>query len=159
MHYLKQDCLLSCICLEVDHGCLLPKVGQINLTSQGQRLPALWRKHLANESSILQFLSERVNRNLPFKQRLLSIIEQSKSDSSIQIAAANAITILVKSGFQFNRADLRGIRISGADLSLGIFDSTLLSGADLRDVNLRRTWLRGADLKEARLDGAQFGEL
>ncbi|KAF9360228.1 hypothetical protein BGX26_010134 [Mortierella sp. AD094] len=69
-----------------------------------------------------------------------------------RIAAANAITILVRSGTQFNGADLREIKIPGADLSL-------LEGADLRKVNLQNIWLRQANLRGTQMDGVQFGEL
>ncbi|KAG0015959.1 hypothetical protein BGZ80_009516 [Entomortierella chlamydospora] len=118
----------------------------------------LGKRSLVGESSILQFLSERVKQHSVFKDQLLSVIERSKTDKTARIAAANAITILVRAGVQFNEADLRGIQIPGADLSYGVFDSAQLEGADLLNVNLRNTWLREADLSGAQMTGVQFGE-
>ncbi|KAF9996869.1 Transducin (beta)-like 1 X-linked receptor 1, partial [Entomortierella chlamydospora] len=106
----------------------------------------------------LEFLVERAHKHLPFRTNLLEIIEHSKTDKSVHKAAANAITILVKAGIDFNGADLRNIRIQGADLSYGMFDSAQLDGADLREVNLRNIWLRGSNLSNARMKGARFGE-
>ncbi|KAG0273585.1 hypothetical protein BGZ97_010676, partial [Linnemannia gamsii] len=79
----------------------------------------LSQRNLVTEPSIIQFLSERVQLCQGFKQQLLAFIEQSKTDGRASCAAANAITILVKAGVSFHNADLRGIRVPGADLSGG----------------------------------------
>jgi len=120
--------------------------------------PLVWRT-LVNDHSLLEFLVERVKQEPLFKKRLLGYIECSKQDDKWRKAAANAITILVRAGVQFVGADLRGIRIPGADLSYGIFDSACLQDTDLRKVNFRGTWLRQADMSRAEMKGAQFGEL
>ncbi|KAF9354086.1 hypothetical protein BGX34_011228 [Mortierella sp. NVP85] len=120
--------------------------------------PLMWRSFV-KDHSLLEFLEERVQQEPVFKKQLLSYIEYSKKDKKWRVAAANAITILVRSGCQFNGADLRGIRIPGADLSYGAFDSVLLQEADLRKVNLRGVWMRQADLSRTQMTGVQFGEL
>ena len=120
--------------------------------------PLAWR-YLVDEPSILQFLGERVQQEPVFKQQLLNYIEHSKTDKKWRTAAANAITILVRAEVQFNGKDLRGIRIPGADLSFGVFDSAQLQAADLRQVNLRGAWLCRADMSGSQLGGVQFGEL
>jgi len=119
--------------------------------------PLAW-KSFVKEPSILQFLQERVQQSSTFKDLLYSYIIHSKMDKKWRIAAANAITILVRAGVQFVDADLQGIQIPGADLSYGVFDSAKLEGADLRKVCLRGAWLRQADLRGARMQGVQFGE-
>ncbi|KAF9347819.1 hypothetical protein BGX26_000736, partial [Mortierella sp. AD094] len=119
----------------------------------------LGRKDLVGEPSILQFLAERAKEQHVFKQQLHSVIQQSKTDPTVAVAAANAITVLVKAGVQFNGADLRGIKIPGADLSYGVFDLAHLEGSDLSNVNLRNVWLREANLDGARMTGVRFGEL
>ncbi|KAF9086824.1 hypothetical protein BGX27_003093, partial [Mortierella sp. AM989] len=119
---------------------------------------ALARHNFVKEPSILQFLAGRAHQEPHFKEQLLSVIEHSKIDETASRAAANAITVLVRAGVQFNRADLQGIRIPGADLSYGVFDSAKLQGADLTNVNLRNVWLRDADLSRAQMEGVQFGE-
>ncbi|KAG0347541.1 hypothetical protein BGZ54_004890, partial [Gamsiella multidivaricata] len=118
----------------------------------------LARRSFVDEPSILHFLAERVQQEPLFKQQLLVMIECSKTDKEARKAAANAITILVKAGVQFNRADLKGIQIPGADLSYGAFDSAQLQGADLRKVNLRNVWLRQGNLNNAQMARVQFGE-
>ncbi|KAF9136314.1 hypothetical protein BGW39_000030 [Mortierella sp. 14UC] len=119
----------------------------------------LFRRSLLTEPSILQFLGDRVKQHPWFKQHLLGLIELSKSDSQSSQAATNAITILVRAGVAFNGADLRGIRIPGADLSGGQFDSAQLQGADLTGVNLTKAWIRQVDFRGACMEGARFGEL
>ncbi|KAG0019265.1 hypothetical protein BGZ80_006045 [Entomortierella chlamydospora] len=119
----------------------------------------LGRRNFVKERSILQFLVERVQQQPGFKVQLHAVIEESKTDKKWRIAAANAITLLVKAGVQFNQADLRDINIPGADISNGVFDSAQLQGSDLRKVNLQNAWLRQADLSGAQLSGVLFGEL
>ncbi|KAG0282986.1 hypothetical protein BGZ97_008746, partial [Linnemannia gamsii] len=115
--------------------------------------------NLVAESSIIQFLVERVQLDPGFKQQLLAFIEQSKTDERASCAAANAITILVKAGVLFHGADLRGIRVPGADLSGGQFDSAQLQEAELTGVNLTGSWIRQADFSKARMEEVTFGEL
>ncbi|KAF9174643.1 hypothetical protein BGX21_011381, partial [Mortierella sp. AD011] len=118
------------------------------------------RRPIVNEPSILQFLVERATKYIKLRDRLRALIERSKTDKkSARIAAANAITILVRVGVQFNGEDLRNVNIPGANLSFGVFDSARFGKADLRKVNLKNTWLRNADLSEANMAGVQFGEL
>ncbi|KAF9984884.1 hypothetical protein BGZ65_012345, partial [Modicella reniformis] len=119
--------------------------------------PLIW-KSFVNERSLMQFLQERVQHAPLFKEELLIFIEDSKVDKKWRTAAANAITILVRAGVQFNGTDLRGIQIPMADLSHGVFDSVQFQGADLRRVNFRNAWLRQADFRKARMSGVQFGE-
>ncbi|KAG0053362.1 hypothetical protein BGZ83_001256 [Gryganskiella cystojenkinii] len=119
--------------------------------------PLMWRSFVG-EPSILQFLAERVQQEPHFKQQLLGMIEHSKIEKESRKAAANAITILVRAGIRFNRADLRGIQVPGADLSGGEFDSAQLQGADLRKANLRNIWLHQANLNNAQMAGVEFGE-
>ncbi|OAQ27426.1 WD40 repeat-like protein [Linnemannia elongata AG-77] len=119
----------------------------------------LSQRSLLLEPSIIQFLAERVQLHSSFKNQLLDIIELSKTDEQAARAAANAITILVKAGVSFNGADLRGIRVPGADLSGGQFDTAQMQEADLTGVNLTMSWIRQADLSKARMEGVEFGEL
>ncbi|KAG9072005.1 hypothetical protein KI688_006224 [Linnemannia hyalina] len=119
----------------------------------------LYQRNLLEEPSIIQFLCDRVNQDPTFGQQLRAIIDQSKTDSSVTTAATNAITILVSAGVAFHSADLRGVKIPGADLSDGQFDSAQFQGANLKGVDLSRSWLRQADLSHAELEGVRFGEL
>ncbi|WP_284269810.1 NACHT and WD40 repeat domain-containing protein, partial [Mycoavidus cysteinexigens] len=114
--------------------------------------------NVVEDVAIQRFLVERVQQNGGLLKPLLAWIKASTSQDSVSMAAANAITILVKAGVQFNAADLKGVQIPGADLSFGVFDSAQLQGADLSEVNFRNSWLRHADLSAAKMAGVRFGE-
>ncbi len=114
---------------------------------------------IVQEPAILDFLVEQVTQQSDFKQHLYDWIEASKTQAVCSQGAANAITVLVRAEVQFNDVNLQDIRIPGADLSYGVFDSAQLQRADLSKTNLTGIWLRNADLTGARMDGVQFGEL
>ncbi|GJJ70075.1 hypothetical protein EMPS_02424 [Entomortierella parvispora] len=123
-----------------------------------ESISVLFRKNFVHQPSIIGFLADRVHHSEEFKNQLHDIITLSKTDQRVSQAAANAITILIRSGERFNGEDLRGIRVPGADLSYGDFDSALLQGADLRNTILRNAWLHRADLSNSQMGGATFGE-
>ncbi|UUM21030.1 NACHT domain-containing protein [Mycoavidus sp. SF9855] len=125
---------------------------------RAQRELSLSPKHWIGDLGVVRLLTERVWQEPTFKEQLLAIIERSKTDKSVRQTAANAMTILVRAGVQFNGADLKSIQIPGADLSFGVFDSVQLQGADLRKAHLRTSWLRNANLSGAQMAGVQFGE-
>ncbi|KAG0256812.1 hypothetical protein BGZ95_005394, partial [Linnemannia exigua] len=56
----------------------------------------LFTRNLIAESSVIQFLCERVKQCPGVEEQLLAVIEQSKTNPTASIAAANAITILVR---------------------------------------------------------------
>ncbi len=112
---------------------------------------------LVSDPGVFKFLQERVQKNTRLKEKLLNWVERSKTEE-VQLIAANAMTLLVKAGVQFNNKDLKGIRVPGADLSYGVFDSAQLQGADLRRAKFRTSWLREANLSGAQMAGVQFGE-
>ncbi|KAF9903879.1 hypothetical protein EC991_003216 [Linnemannia zychae] len=114
---------------------------------------------MVDEPSILQFLAERAELEPRFKDRLFAAVNESKLDSTVSQAAANAISILVKAGVRFNGADLRGIRIPGANIRGGEFDYADIEGADLSDVNLSKAWLRQVNFESTQMEGVYFGEL
>ncbi|KAG0301958.1 hypothetical protein BGZ98_007917 [Dissophora globulifera] len=105
-----------------------------------------------DEPSVLQLLAERIKQGSAptFKEKLMGYIKGSRKDKNLRIAAANAITILIRAGVRFSGEDFRGIKVPTADLSSGIFDFAQLQGADLR--------LHKADLSDANIDEARLGE-
>lgn len=136
------------------------------LWEQSQQAPAVKEtallniRSLVNEPDVLDFLAEWVKQYPAFAAHLHAWVEASKDpDAPVTTGAANAITILVRASVSFKEADLRGIRVPGADLSFGVFDKAQLQGADLRHTSLRTSWLRQADLRGAKMEGVQFGEL
>ncbi|OAQ24233.1 WD40 repeat-like protein [Linnemannia elongata AG-77] len=130
-----------------------------SVTSPTINAHPLSQRNLVAEPSIIQFLAERVQVDSEFKDDLLAIIELSKTDEQAAQAATNAITILVRAGVRFNGKDYRGIRVPGADMSGGQFDSAQLQGADLTGVNFTKSWIRQADFTKAQMEGIRFGEM
>ncbi|KAG0047029.1 Target of rapamycin complex subunit lst8 [Gryganskiella cystojenkinii] len=119
----------------------------------------LGQQSLLPEPSIIDFLAERVRQRASFKDQLLEILWLSKRDVSVSVAAANAMTILVRAGVHFNGADLKRIQIPGSDLSRGQFDSAQFQGANLSGANFSKAWLRQADFSKTNMDGVFFGEM
>ncbi|BBE09761.1 Myosin heavy-chain kinase [Mycoavidus cysteinexigens] len=131
----------------------------LNDSDQVDQKGLLNRFNLVEDVAIQRFLVERVRQNKALMKPLLAWIKASKQVESVSQGAANAITILVKAGIQFNGMDLKGIRIPVADLSFGMFDSAQLQGSDLSGVKFSTSWLREANLSGAQMSGVQFGEL
>ncbi|KAF9899269.1 hypothetical protein EC991_009216, partial [Linnemannia zychae] len=115
---------------------------------------------ITKHAFVILLLAYRVRNSPDFKELLEETVRQSRNNPSTdQTLAANAMTILVRSGMRFNSADLQGIKIRGANLTGGEFDSADLRNADLRNTILDKCCLRGARLEGAKLDGAEFGVL
>ncbi|KAG0290642.1 hypothetical protein BGZ97_006130, partial [Linnemannia gamsii] len=115
--------------------------------------------NIAKRSMAVQFLADRVQKSQFFKEQLVETVRESRYNKTTDhTLAANAMTILVRSGMRFNSADLRDIKIKGANLTGGEFDSADLRNSDLRDVTFDKCWLRQVDFMGAQLEGAQFGE-
>ncbi len=124
------------------------------------------REFSFNEQSItkspdlLLWLAERSQEDESFKEHLMDFLERSKAYQGhlIEIAAANAITILNRSGVEFTRQNLSGVRIPGADLSHNDLTGVDLSYANLKGVNFSRAMLFDAQLTGACLQEVRFGE-
>ncbi|CAO3567052.1 unnamed protein product [Mortierella alpina] len=141
----------------VDSTCSFDMFEEVVETTITPTAPApksiLATRSFIKDTSVLQFLVERVHQEPAFKNELLGYIEASKVDKSSRTAAANAITILVRAGVRFYGVDLKGIQIPRADLSGGHFDSIhLKEAADLRKTNLSNIWLRQVNLNKQRAE-------
>lgn len=116
-------------------------------------------KLLNDSPSLIRFHADLVNDHPRYAQILWDLLERSKQDPDIAIAAANAITILSAAQVSFNQhKDLRQVRIAGA-ICGWVYDNVDFSEADLRQVNFAGAWLRGAKFDRAMMQGIQFGEL
>ena len=87
-----------------------------------------------------------------------NITKENYLQSHFEIAAANAITILNMTGFDFDHRDLSNICIKGANLSYGMFEGTNFANARLQRVIFTGAWLKDANLQRANLQGVDFGE-
>jgi WD40 repeat protein len=113
---------------------------------------------LNEEPSIIRFLAELVARDAGFKNKLFDFIERSKTDERVQVAAANAMTILVVARVPFSGMDLSRIKVPYAILDEGIFDGADLHHADLRHTRMIKIFLGNAKLTNALMEGIYFGE-
>lgn len=113
---------------------------------------------LNREPSLIQFYAEEVQKNPTFKKMLFSLVENSKSDASFAIAAANAMTILNAARCSFSGMDFSGARIRGAILIGAICHKTIFAKADVRDVIFRNAILDESDFTDSLIDGISFGE-
>ncbi|CAG8587933.1 9740_t:CDS:1, partial [Dentiscutata heterogama] len=118
------------------------------------------KQSIIPEPAIQEFLVDRVQQKPEYKQPMLNFIECSKKNETVQIASANAITVLLRAKIPIP-INLNNIRIPGADLSNGVFNKSQLVRADLSNVNfqnakLRSANLEGASLQDANLKGADL---
>ncbi|KAF9911790.1 hypothetical protein EC991_002092, partial [Linnemannia zychae] len=132
---------------------------ELNRASALEKGHLLGLTNIARLSMTTQFLADRVQNSPVLKKRMVETVWDSRhGDGTEQTTAANAMTVLTRSGMRFSGADLRNIKIKGANLTGGEFDSADLRGADLSEVTFSKSWLRGARLEGARLANANFGE-
>ena len=85
--------------------------------------------------------------------------EKTALVSDFSLAAANAITILNISKFDFRELNFSEVSIPEAYLSHGKFESTNFSGANLAGVNFTKAWLKDTDFTGANLSDTKFGVL
>ncbi|KAG0350162.1 hypothetical protein BGZ54_003991, partial [Gamsiella multidivaricata] len=102
----------------------------------------LTRINFAGESSILHFLEERVRQDAVFEKQLIAVIERSKTDKTVRLAATNAITILnvarpaVK--YELPEPDQRITSTSQLAYCLSLLPSPKLSAEELDETE--RAW-------------------
>ncbi|CAL5984403.1 Pentapeptide_repeats-containing protein [Hexamita inflata] len=115
-------------------------------------------KQLIVDKGVFNFYKETIQRYPEFKAQLYQIIELSKTDARVAVAAANAITILNVADESFRDKDFRNVKIPGANLSLAMMDSVDFRGADLTDVNFQSAWLKYAKFDGADMKNVEFGK-
>ena len=137
-------------------------------------------------TSVVHFLADAVKDKIIPQEYLLNLIKKTKSTSKdfhgdyqpegnviqpennaqnhsqqnhhpLSIAAANAITILNVSDYDFINKDLSKLNIPGANLSHGIFEGTNFDGANLEGVNFTEAWLKDTSFVNAKTNMIKFG--
>ncbi|KAG0252566.1 hypothetical protein BGZ95_006591, partial [Linnemannia exigua] len=100
----------------------------------------LTKLNLFKTPSVLQFLVEHARSNPRFKKHMLLVIKQSNLLTNSDLAGANAITILFKSGERFLNIDLDGVQVPFNYTLKETAGSTMLvtpwTGSELLDVLL-----------------------
>ena len=139
---------------------VLPQIQDTNINEQKTLIVGGkdFNADLIKDEGVIRMLAQMVEREPGFKEKLFEIVYASREDASVEIASANAMTVLNRARVSFSGLDLHGVRIKGANLSQGMFDSVDFRGADLRGVDLRQGWLRNTQLAGAQMAGVIFGE-
>ncbi|CAL6092883.1 Pentapeptide_repeats-containing protein [Hexamita inflata] len=114
---------------------------------------------LITDEGLIKFYTEYLQKHPDMNQLLLQIVIQSKTNNDMQVAAANAITILNFANFNFNGMDLSGINIPFANLQSCLMDSVNFSNSNLNNVNFENSWLRNSNFTNSDMSDVIFGEM
>ncbi|ETO25575.1 NB-ARC domain-containing protein [Reticulomyxa filosa] len=119
-------------------------------------------KLLNEELGIIQFIAERIHDTNPkfvnLKSRLFRIIESSKTNKYINIAAANAITILNSANVNMHYQNWDNIKIPHAILDRAFLEGTSLNNANLDHVSFVQAFLNKTNFTNASMASIYFGE-
>ncbi|ETO31185.1 hypothetical protein RFI_05935, partial [Reticulomyxa filosa] len=114
-------------------------------------------KLLNEEIGIIQFIAERIHDTnkiyTNLESRLFRIIKASKNSEHINIAAANAITILNSANVNMNDKDWSNIKIPGAILDRAFLEGTNFTNANLDNVHFVQACLNKANFTNASMKG------
>ncbi|ETO08206.1 hypothetical protein RFI_29183 [Reticulomyxa filosa] len=119
-------------------------------------------KLLNEENGIIQFIVERLREkdsafdNLEYK--LFQIIEASKNLNTINIAAANAVTVLNSARINIHHKDWSNIKIPYAILDNAFLEGTNFANANLSNISLAQAFLNETNFQNADMTGIYFGE-
>jgi uncharacterized protein YjbI with pentapeptide repeats len=102
----------------------------------------LWK----TEPSVLKLWADEVKSSEPVRDIMFSILELSKCNATVEVAAANAISILNVAGVSLVRNNFAGVQIKGAYLSLANLSGSDFSGSDLTDCSMNRACLQNTIL-------------
>lgn len=126
-----------------------------NIFEEAFRLP-----DLPHENEV-RFIRKAMASCPDLKLYCLQKLSESRNSNASELLmkeAAQAMTILNYSNFNFSWLDLRGIRIPKASLCYGLFQNTGFQSANLEDVNFYGAWTAGANFTSSMKAGATFDE-
>ncbi|ETO15385.1 WD-40 repeat-containing protein [Reticulomyxa filosa] len=119
-------------------------------------------KLLNDEPEIIQFIAERIHDINPIfsnlKSRLFRIIESSKNNENVSIAAANAITILNSANINMHYKDWNNIKIPYAILDRAFLEGTNFTNANLDNVSFIQACLNNTNFTNTSMNNIYFGE-
>jgi WD40 repeat protein len=110
---------------------------------------ALNDRLLNSQPSMIRFAVDQVKNNIEAKTLLRRVVDESKHEPRVAIAAANAMTILNAAGVDFSHEDFSRVRIAGANLVGAMCIGTNFTEADLREVEWVGAQLDHADFTRA----------
>ncbi|ETO24550.1 WD-40 repeat protein [Reticulomyxa filosa] len=117
---------------------------------------------LNEELGIIQFIAERIHEINPIfvnlKSRLFRIIEASKNNENVSIAAANAVTILNSANVNMHYRNWDNIKIPHAILDRAFLEGTDFTNANLDHVRFYQAFLSKVNFTNASMNRIYFGE-
>lgn len=122
--------------------------------------PILEQKLITEDEVLIRFLADIVPNHPDFKKYLLSLINKSREDDakeSRKIASSNAITILVAANVSFASCNFKKVKICGANVRDGNFNSCDFTEADLSYTNLENCQFNKAKMMNTNLQGIKLG--
>lgn len=122
---------------------------------------AINKKLMVKDRAVLDFFAEMIQGNSRRIERLLKVIFASRKSvlgDAVAIAAANAITVLDVSYFNFSKIQFCGVNISCADLRGAFCDETNFEGSNLTGVNFSYAWLHRAIFSKCIMKNSNFGQ-
>lgn len=119
----------------------------------------LEQKLLTEDEVLIRFLADMVPNNIAFKNYLLALINKSRKNKNdaIKIASSNAITILVAANVSFANCDFKSVKICGANVRDGNFNSCDFTDADSSNTNLENCQFNNAKMMRTNLQGIKLG--
>lgn len=119
------------------------------------------KKLIVKDRAVLEFFAQMIQGNSKRIEKLLSVIHASTKavlGDAVAVAAANAITVLDVSFFNFSGMQFVGVNISHADLRGAFCDRTNFRDANLTGVNFSYAWLHKAVFINSILKDVSFGQ-
>ncbi|CAL6041893.1 Pentapeptide_repeats-containing protein [Hexamita inflata] len=117
---------------------------QVELIIYQKSLECSFNCVLIQDQGVFEFYIQTIKKYPQFRQQLYDIINMSKTNCNISIAAANAITILNVANESFRNMNLCRVKIPGANLSLAMMEGADFTEADLSNVDFQSAWLENA---------------
>ncbi|CAL5970990.1 Pentapeptide_repeats-containing protein [Hexamita inflata] len=117
-----------------------------------------FNRKLITDQIIICNISNICSKDKLFKCKLLNLIYKSKTDKNINIASANAMTILNQINTIFINDDFRNIQVQGANMSRCQLYNCNLEGANLEGCNLQYAYLQKCNLRNTNLQNIDFGQ-
>jgi len=114
---------------------------------------------IVDQPDLLDSLVDSVKKDHALEPLLFELIQVSRYEPFVSIGAANAITILNRTGLSFSCCDFSRIRIPGANLSGAILDLANFAEADVRNVLFTGSSLTGVNFTGACMDGVQLDNI
>lgn len=112
--------------------------------------------HITRSREVIQLLKEKYSMR-GGENRLIDIIDQSKSNPNLAEQASNAITLLAKIGYVFSDLSFEGTQLSRCDLSFSVIYNTNFRGANLDGASIFNCYMTDCVFDGCSVSGIDLG--